>query len=84
MSLIVSWVASATLRLPASAAALANWFFLSSCAARRAARCALLLPEGGLMFALALASRASRWPLFHTSRRAAISVLTAKEDAPGI
>jgi hypothetical protein len=35
------------------------------------------------MLALALAARVSRCPLFQRSKRAAISVLTAEEDAPG-
>ncbi len=35
------------------------------------------------MLALALTSRASRCPLFQRSKRAAISALTAEEEAPG-
>ena len=83
MPAIVSGVASATPRVPASAAALANWFLRSSWAARLAALWDLLLPEGGLILARALSARTSNCPLFHRSRREVISALTAEDDAPG-
>ncbi len=80
---MVSSVASAPPRLPASDDALAYWFFLRSCAARLAARCVLRLPEGGRIFAFALVARTSSRPLFQRSSLALTSVLTAEEEAPG-
>jgi len=56
MAFMVSIVASATPRLPESVAALENWFFRISCAARRVARCALLLRGGGRVALRALAA----------------------------
>jgi len=79
----VSCVASATPRLHANVAALANWFFLNSCDARRATLCDLLLPEGRRMAAFALVAKISSCPLFHSSHLCVISALTAADDASG-
>ena len=83
MAFMVSSVAAATLRLLDNAAARENWFFRISCAARRAARCALLLRDRGRMALRALAASVSSWPLFQSSRRVVTSVLTAIAEAPG-
>ena len=83
MAFMVSSVASATPRLPDSVAARENWFFLISCAVRRVARCVLLLRDGGRIVLRALSVSVSRWPLFQSSSRVAISALTAVAEAPG-
>ena len=83
MAFMVSSVASATPRLPDSDAARENWFFRIICAARRAARCALLLRDGGRIVLRALADNVSSWPLFQRSRRVVTSALTIVAEAPG-
>ena len=84
MAFMVSSVASATPKLPDSAAARENSFFQISCAARRAARCALLLRDGGRIVLRALAAIVSSWPLFQRFRRVVTSALTVVAEAPGI
>jgi hypothetical protein len=80
---MVSSVASATPKLPDSVDALANCFLRNSCAALRAVRWDLLLPDGCLIAHFALATKTFSFSLIHRSSLAAISALTVEDEALG-